>query len=144
MAPAATIPATRLVPLASLRQGQTAVIAETHLDVDDAALLKAMGLCTAAAIKIDYEPLAPLMTIEDALAPGAVTLFDGPTPGGAMLPVPLLRGDRLVDEPSAHRERGSGGAAPRLESADGCRRQNLDRDSEDNANVLRKMGVLSL
>lgn len=53
MAPAATIPDTNVVSLASLRQGQTAIIAETRLDADDAALLlKAMGLCTAAAIKI--------------------------------------------------------------------------------------------
>ncbi len=48
MAPVAANP----VPLASLRQGQTGIIAETRLDADDAALLKAMGLCTAAAVKV--------------------------------------------------------------------------------------------
>ena len=45
---------------------------------------EATAFRAAAAIKVDYEPLAPLMTIEDALAPGAVTLFDGPTLGGAL------------------------------------------------------------
>ncbi len=36
------------------------------------------------AIDVEYEPLPPLMTIEDALAPGAARLFEGPTPGGAI------------------------------------------------------------
>jgi Fe2+ transport system protein FeoA len=47
---AATIPST--VPLSTLRQGQSGIITETRLDPDDAALLRAMGLCTSAAVKI--------------------------------------------------------------------------------------------
>ena len=48
---------------------------------------EATAFRAAAAIMVDYEPLAPLMTVDDALAPGAMTLFDGPTPG-----VPLMVG----------------------------------------------------
>ena len=40
------------VPLSTLRQGQSGIITDTHLDPDDAALLRAMGLCTSATIKI--------------------------------------------------------------------------------------------
>jgi len=40
------------VPLSTLRTGQSAVICESRLDSDDAALLKAMGLCTSAAVKV--------------------------------------------------------------------------------------------
>jgi CO/xanthine dehydrogenase Mo-binding subunit len=48
------------------------------------AIDEATAFRAAAAIKVDYKPLPPLMTIDDALAPGAVTLFDGPTPGAAL------------------------------------------------------------
>lgn len=47
--------------------------------VDEATAFRA-----AQAIKVDYEPLPALMTIDDALAPGAVTLFDEPTRGMAL------------------------------------------------------------
>ncbi len=40
------------VPLAGLRQGAEGVICESRLDAEDAALLKAMGLCTSATIKV--------------------------------------------------------------------------------------------
>ena len=40
------------VPLASLRQGAEGVICESRLDAQDAALLKAMGLCTSAMVKV--------------------------------------------------------------------------------------------
>jgi Fe2+ transport system protein FeoA len=52
MSTSAAIPDTDVVSLASLRQGQTGVIRETQLDPDDAALLKAMGLCTSATVKV--------------------------------------------------------------------------------------------
>ena len=48
------------------------------------------------AIKVDYEPLPPLMTVDDALAPGAVTLFDGPTRGIA---IPVGEGCTSVADP---------------------------------------------
>jgi CO/xanthine dehydrogenase Mo-binding subunit len=35
------------------------------------------------AIVVEYEPLPAIMTMADALAPGAPTLFEGPTPGVA-------------------------------------------------------------
>ena len=40
------------VPLASLRQGDEGVICESRLDTEDATLLKAMGLCTSATVKV--------------------------------------------------------------------------------------------
>jgi hypothetical protein len=40
------------VPLTSLRRGQTAVICESRLDADDAALLRAMGLGGRVRIKL--------------------------------------------------------------------------------------------
>lgn len=40
------------VSLTTLRPGQTAVIAESRLDADDAALLRAMGLTDHSRIKI--------------------------------------------------------------------------------------------
>jgi len=39
-------------PLTTLRPGQSAIIAETRLDVDDAALLRAMGLSDQVRIKL--------------------------------------------------------------------------------------------
>jgi len=62
--------------------------------VDEATAFRA-----AAAIKVDYEPLAPLMTIDDALAPGAMTLFDGPTPGSALA---VGKGCTSVADPAAN------------------------------------------
>lgn len=41
-----------LRPLTSLRAGETAIIRETRLDTDDAALLRAMGLCLNATVRI--------------------------------------------------------------------------------------------
>ncbi len=38
--------------LAALKRGQEGVICESRLEADDAALLKAMGLCTNASVKI--------------------------------------------------------------------------------------------
>ncbi len=43
---------TNLIALSALRRGQEGVICESRLDVDDAGLLKAMGLCTSAAVKV--------------------------------------------------------------------------------------------
>lgn len=40
------------VPLSSLRPGQTAVIAQAGLEADDAALLRAMGLCVRATVRM--------------------------------------------------------------------------------------------
>lgn len=40
------------VPLTSLMQGQTGVICEARLDVDDAALLRAMGLGDRVRVKL--------------------------------------------------------------------------------------------
>lgn len=48
-APPSPIPA---VPLTSLRQGQTAVIADSRLDPDDAAMLRAMGLGNKVRIRL--------------------------------------------------------------------------------------------
>ena len=45
-------PARNSVSLASLRQGEEGVICESRLDAEDAALLKAMGLCTSATVKV--------------------------------------------------------------------------------------------
>lgn len=39
------------VPLTRLRQGQTGVVRETRLDADDAALLRAMGLCVNMTVR---------------------------------------------------------------------------------------------
>jgi CO/xanthine dehydrogenase Mo-binding subunit len=36
------------------------------------------------AIVVDYEPLSPVMTMAEALAPNAAELFDGPTAGNAL------------------------------------------------------------
>lgn len=55
------------------------------------------ALRAAEAIKVDYEPLPPLMTIDDALAPGAVIMFDGPTPGVAL---PVGQGCTSVADPA--------------------------------------------
>ena len=60
--------------------------------VDEATAFRA-----AAAIKVDYEPLAPLMTVDDALAPDAVRLFDGPTPGAAL---PVGNGCTSIADPA--------------------------------------------
>lgn len=38
--------------LAALKRGQEGVICESKLEPDDAALLKAMGLCTHASVKV--------------------------------------------------------------------------------------------
>ncbi|HMN42460.1 MAG TPA: FeoA family protein [Phycisphaerales bacterium] len=47
------IPETTPIPLASLRQGQSGVMTSTHqLDAEDAALLRAMGLCTNSTLTI--------------------------------------------------------------------------------------------
>lgn len=40
------------IPLATLGRGRTGVIAEWRLDADDAALLKAMGLCTGSSVTV--------------------------------------------------------------------------------------------
>lgn len=40
------------VVLTSLRAGQKAVIRETRLEADDAALLRAMGLCLNATVRV--------------------------------------------------------------------------------------------
>jgi CO/xanthine dehydrogenase Mo-binding subunit len=60
--------------------------------VDEATAFRA-----AAAIKVDYEPLAPLMTVDDALAPDAVRLFDGQTPGAAL---PVGNGCTSIADPA--------------------------------------------
>ncbi len=46
------LPAASSVPLASLQRGQRAVIRETRMSTDDAALLRAMGLCDCALITV--------------------------------------------------------------------------------------------
>jgi Fe2+ transport system protein FeoA len=43
---------TTQVALSSLRRGQEGVISASRLDADDAALLRAMGLCTSASVKV--------------------------------------------------------------------------------------------
>ncbi|MEA2978582.1 MAG: hypothetical protein QOF09_405 [Alphaproteobacteria bacterium] len=58
---------------------------------------EATAFRAAAAIKVEYEMLPPLMTIDDALASGAVTLFDGPTPGSA---IPVGKGCTSVADPA--------------------------------------------
>jgi CO/xanthine dehydrogenase Mo-binding subunit len=60
--------------------------------VDEATAFRA-----AHAIKVDYEPLPALMTIDDALAPGAVTMFDEPTRG---LPLNVGKGCTSVADPA--------------------------------------------
>jgi hypothetical protein len=40
------------IPLTRLRPGQTGIIAASHLDADDAALLRAMGLGDRVRIKV--------------------------------------------------------------------------------------------
>jgi CO/xanthine dehydrogenase Mo-binding subunit len=45
---------------------------------------EATAFRAVAAIAVEYEALPPVMTIDDALAPDAVTLFDGPTHGKAI------------------------------------------------------------
>jgi Fe2+ transport system protein FeoA len=40
------------VPLTALKAGQTGVICEARLDVDDAALLRAMGLADRVRVKL--------------------------------------------------------------------------------------------
>lgn len=44
--------ATVTTSLAALGRGQEGVICESRLEPDDAALLKAMGLCTHASVKV--------------------------------------------------------------------------------------------
>ena len=44
--------ATVTTSLAVLRRGQEGVICESRLEPDDAALLKAMGLCNHASVKV--------------------------------------------------------------------------------------------
>lgn len=61
------------VPLSTLRQGQSGIITESHLDPDDAALLRAMGLCTSATIKV-IRPGQPCV-----VAVGGVNGPDGTT-----------------------------------------------------------------
>jgi CO/xanthine dehydrogenase Mo-binding subunit len=60
--------------------------------VDEATAFRA-----AQAIKVDYEPLPALMTIDDALAPGAIALFDEPTRG---LPLSVGKGCTSVADPA--------------------------------------------
>ncbi len=59
--------------------------------VDEATAFRA-----AQAIDVDYEPLPPLMTVEDALADDAPALFEGPTAG---IPIPVGMGCSSVAEP---------------------------------------------
>ncbi len=59
--------------------------------VDEPTAYRALGL-----IDVVYEPLPALMTIEDALAPGAPLLFEDPQPG---IPVPVGAGSTSVKEP---------------------------------------------
>ena len=40
------------VALSSLRQGETGIVCESRLDADDAALVRAMGLCLNATVKV--------------------------------------------------------------------------------------------
>ena len=59
--------------------------------VDEATAYRALAL-----IDVQYEPLPPVMTIDEALAPGAPLLFDGPSPGVA---VPVGAGVTSVKDP---------------------------------------------
>lgn len=45
-------PAVGLVALATLRAGQVAVVTETHLAAEDAAMLRAMGLVSGATVRV--------------------------------------------------------------------------------------------
>jgi CO/xanthine dehydrogenase Mo-binding subunit len=60
--------------------------------VDEATAFRA-----AQTIKVDYEPLPPLMTVDDALADGAPALFESPTPG---TPIPVGKGCSSVADPA--------------------------------------------
>ena len=60
--------------------------------VDEATAFRA-----AQAIKVDYEPLPPVMTIDEALADDAPALFDGPTPG---IPIPVGQGCSSIADPA--------------------------------------------
>ncbi len=72
----------------------------------------------AQAIVVDYEPLPALMTMTDALAPGAPTLFEGPTPG---IPPGVGRGSEGLVDPAPNVPYqytfGYGDAAGRLRDA---------------------------
>ena len=61
------------------------------------AIDEATAFRAAQAIVVDYAPLPPLMTIDDALAPGAPLLFEGPTPG---FPIPVGAGCRSIADPA--------------------------------------------
>lgn len=67
-----------ITPLTSLRPGQTAVIAESRLSRDDAALLRAMGLCERTHIRVWRigEPCVVAVGGMEAAAGGVV----GPAP----------------------------------------------------------------
>jgi CO/xanthine dehydrogenase Mo-binding subunit len=62
--------------------------------VDEATAFRA-----AQAIKVDYEPLPPLMTMDDALAPDAPAMFEGPTPGQ---PIAVGQGCRSIADPATN------------------------------------------
>ena len=47
-----TLIPTTTIRLTALRAGQRAVIRETRLETDDAALLRAMGLCLNATVRV--------------------------------------------------------------------------------------------
>ena len=47
-----TLTQSTITQLTSLRAGQRAVIRETRLEADDAALLRAMGLCLNATVRV--------------------------------------------------------------------------------------------
>jgi len=61
------------------------------------AIDEATAFRAAQAIVVDYEPLQPLMTIDEALAPDAPALFDGKTPG---IPIPVGAGCSSVADPA--------------------------------------------
>jgi hypothetical protein len=48
----ATLSDRRVIALSQLRPGQTGVICEAKLEADDAALLRAMGLCCNAHVRL--------------------------------------------------------------------------------------------
>ena len=48
----AIAPGAKAVALSSLRQGESGVVCESRLEADDAALVRAMGLCMNANVKV--------------------------------------------------------------------------------------------
>jgi CO/xanthine dehydrogenase Mo-binding subunit len=60
--------------------------------VDEATAFRA-----AQAVRVEYEPLPPLMTVDDALADDAPALFEGPTSG---IPIPVGMGCSSVADPA--------------------------------------------